>query len=198
MWSTRILPKIIVLIVGFFVLVVVAVGFRSIFKPQSTFVISGEHNPVENYLYVNGVRLFPQGEGGKNYIGKLESGKNTVVFHGPLIKTISYDINAGLIGGNKVVELSVVSLVPEDIVKDLFGDTKVKPEGSRFFYDSKIIVSSVLNIDEDGEENYSVVMLRYDLENGVWKNITEEFLADFRKYSLGDNVLNYFYGLDEE
>lgn len=176
-------------------IIFIVVVFLTVFKPSITVTVTGNHNPVNNYLFLNEKRIFPDGVGGTKYTSKLKAGNNNLELRGPLINTEKLKIDAGLVGGTQLKELASTTRNTEDIVKETYNNPSATFKKSQYFDETSTIVAYAYENDSEG--NSGVVVFQYNQKNGDWENITDGFLKNQSNYNIGDSAVKYLGGFDD-
>jgi hypothetical protein len=201
MWLSKILhSKYTALITVVVIALVLGSVSLKLLRPQIIITIVGSHDPVHNSVFLNGDKLFPYGENGAKYSGKLKSGDNVVELKGPYIQTSNTGIRAGIIGGKQLTNLTPSPKNIDEIVKETFVDPEATFTGTRLFKESDTIISYVTNTDKNTvfEEGFGVIIVQYNLEKNNWVNITEGFLYKQSDYKIGESAVNYLREFGDE
>lgn len=165
-------------------------------RPKIVVTVTGEHNPIEDLVFVNDVRVFPSGEGGRTYTARGKSGENKITLNGPYIKQSEASVSASYFDQQKV-EMPVVSRNMEAIIRETLDEPTADIRGLREYRRSGVLVFSLDSPKHPAqtEEYVNDVLLYYDEVARSWLNLTLSLLANPDFFTVDEAARDYFHEL---
>jgi len=179
------------------ILVFSVLTFFKISRPQLEVFVTGDHNPIDNMVYLDAKLLYPSGLNGVYYKTSAGAGSPEVILRGPFIKTSETTVSMTLFGDAKV-EISIDKNTPENIARGVINDASAEIAEIRVF--DKTVVFRVFNagvLDSEGDDSYPAVIV-YDLESNNWIRLGNENISRAGGIKISEAAAEYFYGLENE
>jgi hypothetical protein len=147
-------------------IVLSALVINRLFYATLLITIEAEHDPVTSHVFIDNERLYPRGEGGKQYQTRTRPGTKTITISGPFVETSKTSAELQLLSQKKIA-LQPKILNPEQILGKL-----VNLEGrtiiSSSIYGDATWLSLLVN-QKDQQREAEIFVLRY--RESAWEII---------------------------
>lgn len=148
------------------ILIIVGAGINALLYGSVRITIEGNHSPVSSSVKSGEQRLFPQGEGGREYVLRKRQGDYTVIVSGPEVKRTELRVSVRMLsqGSEKVtVEQRTEQSIAGDVIKPAQGTRIIS---SRFFGRNDWLVART---DDQNPINDTVThVLVYSYDDDTW------------------------------
>lgn len=163
------LRRLVVLVVLIVVLSAIGTGINTLLYGSVKITVTGSHNPVSTFVEYGEERLFPQGEGGRDYVLRKRQGEHTLVISGPDIMRAEIVVSTQMLK-SQAREITIEKRDTSSIVGNVIKPAQGSSVGmTRYFGRNDWLV---VRIEDQNPITDSVLhVLTYSYDDDTWVSL---------------------------